>query len=1041
MQNSTTPNEVFGKLLNDLNPKQREAVEAIDGPVLVVAGPGTGKTQILAARIGNILQKTDAEPHNILCLTFTDAGTVAMRKRLLEFIGPAAHNVNIYTFHGFCNSVIQENQHLFGTRELQALSDLEEVDLINRLIDGFDIDNPLFNIKSPYHYFYSIKDVFKVMNDENWSAEYIKNGIKTYLDDLPLRDEYIYKRNGKGFKKGEVKSKDIAKEEAAMAKLSAAVDLYDKYQKIKAEEGRYDYADMILWVLKAFKENEDLLLTYQEKYLYTLVDEYQDTNGSQNEIIQLLTSYWDVPNVFVVGDDDQSIYRFQGANVANITEFAVKHKENLKVIMLENNYRSTQHVLDISGHLIENNNERLINESFLKGISKSLTASHPAYMNSVVTPVVQTYQNQKQVIIDLGRRIEQMHNEGVDLSEVAVIYRKHKFVDDLIKYFEHKGIPYSTKRSQNALEVPLVKQLILILEYIALETKTPFSGEHLLYKILHFSFLKIPAIEVARLWMGRRDLRAKKRNVNLREIIVHPVKYLDEDTLGRMDEDVVKSVKIFSKHLEEWISERHNMTLLHLLEEIIKQCGVLPHVLNSKDKLWNLQVLRTFFDFVKDEGNRKPHMETEDLLDLIGKFESNNIRLPVTKLIENVRGVNLMTAHGSKGLEFETVFVLGCAKKMWEKTSGMSAQIRFPDTLLYGVDGDEAEEERRLLFVAMTRAKRHLYMLEPLADEKGKDMDKSSLITDIETSPIFKRDKMTVEEEEFTDFEMALFEPSREIEISLFDKQLLAGYLNNYTLNVTHLNNFLECPLRFFFQNLLRVPAGKNDALAFGTATHEAMDYLFKEMSAHPEKEFPNVGSFLSVFERALTKNRDCYTQEKFEQRIVVGRQIMEEYYNEYINSWIKEVRTEEKIQNTHIAGVPVTGSIDKIEFIDKRECIVVDYKTGNHKAFRLKGPTEKDPLGGSYWRQAVFYKLLIQNYPMQDWNVQSVYFDYLQKQGTKPDVKYVTPKVKIEPGDTDIVREQIKESYEKILNMEFTKGCGEETCEWCNMVEENNIS
>ena len=187
MPTQPSANEAFAEALQKLNPAQREAVETIDGPVLVIAGPGTGKTQILAARIGNILLKTDTDPHNILCLTFTEAGTVAMRKRLLQFIGPAAHNVNIYTFHGFCNMVIQENQQYFGTRELQPLSDLEEVELINRIIDDFPTDHVLYNIKSPYTYFRAIREVFKVMNEENWSVEDIQKGIETYLEDLPNR--------------------------------------------------------------------------------------------------------------------------------------------------------------------------------------------------------------------------------------------------------------------------------------------------------------------------------------------------------------------------------------------------------------------------------------------------------------------------------------------------------------------------------------------------------------------------------------------------------------------------------------------------------------------------------------------------------------------------------------------------------------------------------------------------------------------------------------------------------------------------------------
>jgi DNA helicase-2/ATP-dependent DNA helicase PcrA len=332
-----------------LNAPQQKAVDTTDGAVLVVAGPGTGKTQILAARIANILLKTDAKPQNILCLTFTDAGVVAMRNRLERFIGTDAYKVNIHTFHSFCNKVIQENASYFSVKELEPIGDLERIQLMEKLVDGFDVNHPLKRMRGDVYYEISsgrLNNLFSMMKRENKSAEDIEKAVDAYIEDLPNREGFYYKRKYKEFNAGDPNPKKIEAEKAKMDLTIAAAKEMKNYDQLKAEKGYYDFDDMILWVLKAFKEDEDLLLNYQERFQYILVDEYQDTNGAQNDIFKQLISYWENPNAFVVGDDDQSIYRFQGANLTNIVDFyekvicnAFKTPEEVKkrVIVMDNN--------------------------------------------------------------------------------------------------------------------------------------------------------------------------------------------------------------------------------------------------------------------------------------------------------------------------------------------------------------------------------------------------------------------------------------------------------------------------------------------------------------------------------------------------------------------------------------------------------------------------------------------------------------------------------------------------------------------------------
>src|ERR1700744_5509824 len=418
-------NDKFQEALAKLNPEQMAAVEQMDGPVLVIAGPGTGKTQILAARIGKILTETDASAHEILCLTYTHAGAVAMRKRLFDFIGPDAYRVNIYTFHAFCNEIIQENLDYFGKLNMESLSDLESAMLFRELVDEFPNDHLLKRFTGEiYLEAPNLKSLFSDMKKENWDEAAIQKAVQEYLDDLPNREKYIYKRaNTKtGVKVGDLKQKDIDKVHEQMKKLLSAVSEFQNFSKKMTDRSRYDYDDMITWVLKAFKENEELLRRYQERYQYILVDEFQDTSGSQNELLKFILNYWDTPNVFVVGDDDQSIFKFQGANMKNILDFANDYVSTLKTVVLKHNYRSNQSILDISKALINNNHERLTSQLTL---DKNLQAAHSRFNNLVAEPVINEYENPAKELVDVAEKIKQLLAEGTGPGEIAVIYRNH----------------------------------------------------------------------------------------------------------------------------------------------------------------------------------------------------------------------------------------------------------------------------------------------------------------------------------------------------------------------------------------------------------------------------------------------------------------------------------------------------------------------------------------------------------------------------------------------------------------------------------------
>jgi DNA helicase II / ATP-dependent DNA helicase PcrA len=420
--------EQFLEELKTLNERQSQAVKTTEGPVMVIAGPGTGKTQILAARIGYILQNIGGtQPHNILCLTFTEAGVVAMKQRLSRFIGADAHRVQVYTFHGFCNKVIQDHPEYFGRYDMQPLSDLDNVKILDEIVKNLPQDHLLFRWSTNFGYDRKyLGDFFKLMKSENWSPEDIKAASERMLEEFKDNPQNYYSRKSGKYNKGDLKEADFEKLKEKLSKTIASADLLPVYEKLKSEEALYDYTDMIQWVIKAFENNDELLAHYQEQFLYVLVDEFQDTNGSQKKILDLLMEYWEEPNLFVVGDDDQSIYRFQGANIKNLNDlyekyFAQKSKKynQERIIFLNENYRSTQPILDTSKTLIDLNLERIV-QSLNFDISKELTASHPARQNPLSNPEIREYQTLadeeivKNQIIQTYKGIQEFNFDGCE---------------------------------------------------------------------------------------------------------------------------------------------------------------------------------------------------------------------------------------------------------------------------------------------------------------------------------------------------------------------------------------------------------------------------------------------------------------------------------------------------------------------------------------------------------------------------------------------------------------------------------------------------
>jgi len=1019
-----------------LNEQQRIAVDTIEGPVMVIAGPGTGKTQILASRIGRILLDTDALPENILCLTYTDAGVVAMRRRLLNLIGPDAYKVNIYTFHAFCNDVIQENLSLFEKTVLDAVSDLEKIQLYKELIDAFPKNHALKRYRGDVYFeVNNLQSLFSTMKREGWTPEFINSKIDEYLNDLPTRDEFIYKRKYKEFNAGDLKRDKIQEENERMEKLRAAIGEFDRFQQLMRKNNRYDFDDMINWVIKAFQENANLLANYQEKYQYILVDEYQDTSGTQNKLVELLISYWDKPNVFVVGDDDQSIYRFQGANVENMMDFAGNYKDDLLTVVLTNNYRSTQPILDISKTLITRNDERLVNK--IEGLTKELLSSREGISSLKHPPHIREYDTQRQEMIGITKQVQDLVAQNVAPGRIGIIYKENKYGEELAQYFKLLNIPVYSKRHLNILELPFAKKIILILRYLASEHDIPYSGDEMLFEILHFDWFEIPSIEIAKLTMEVANRRYNENKTSIRQLLSEKANTPAKNLFSQSLHDGLKNA---SAIIENLIATVSNTTLQQLFESIIRNAGILNHIMQSPDKHWQLQILTGLFDFVKDETHRNPSLYLQDLVNLIDMMEKEDIKLPLVQVSGSDKGINLMTVHGSKGLEFEYVLLVGCNSSFWEKKRKPGGGYKLPDTMFSSQPtGNDEEELRRLFYVALTRAEQHLYISYSKFKNDGKELEPSMFIAEIQDVHLLPVEKVIIDAEVLSEFAALHFGDSEAPEIEKIEEEFIGRILDKFVMNVTALNNYLKCPLEFYFKNLIRIPSPKNEATEFGSAVHHALEKLFRKMQDEKKDTFETKAEFIADFEWYMFRHRESFTKEQYARRMEYGQEVLGNYYDKYINSFNKIVAIERNIRNIVVKDVPLKGKLDKLEF-DGKSVNVVDYKTGDpDKAIpKTKGPSEKDPNGGDYWRQAVFYKILVDNYEQKSWTVVSTEFDFIE-----PDKKknYRREKIIVTPADITTVSQQITSTWKKIQNREFYIGCGKEDCHWCKFVKTNNLA
>ncbi len=1069
--NSEAQNREFTERYNKLNAAQKEAVDEIDGPVMVIAGPGTGKTEILSMRIANILLQTDAYPQNILCLTFTDAGVVAMKKRLLQTIGTDAHKVEVCTYHTFCNSVIQQNLHLFEKTNLDAVSEMELIDIFRKMIDQLPNDSLLKRFKGEVYYdIKNFKQLFQTIKKENFDTHQLETaleGFKIKINDDTTNGKYFYVTNSKHGKKGEPKAA-LKEEMKRVDKTIAAIKEFDKFNRLMLDHSRYDFDDMIRWVLNAFATNEDLLRSYQERFTYILVDEYQDTNGAQAKLVNMLFEYWEQPNIFVVGDDDQSIYRFQGAEVANMEQFPEEVKGDVKKIVLTQNYRSTQPILNVAMELIENNVGRLVNTD--KSLSKILTASNDKRSSITKKPIINNYTTNVDEMIGVVKAIEHLINvEKVAANKIAVIYKEHKTATEITEYMDVCNVRYYAVKSTDLFEDAFIKQMILILTFFDKELEMPFSADNFYFILLHYNWLGIQPIEIATICNAvyeynltvKKDADKKSFRQYLAELAAAPDKDLFTKNLSNELKQAVTTI-------EKLIGLATQEPLQRFFQSVIYEMKIVNWANRQADKHYELKKLTALLNLLKTETYKNAELNLHGFLTLLSDMKTAKVNLSIVDVAGKKDGVQLMSFHGSKGLEFEYVFLVKCNNNYWESKKTQTASFEIARYLLSESDTKrfdilDDEERRRLFYVGITRAEIQLTISYASADSNnGKQLLPTKYVDelllpcrraqpDLKLSEIknglacIEYDKLLYQEIEISEaekfeFEKIFLDNIKRPVLARMESDVVKKILERFELNVTSLNSYLDCPLGFYYKKIVNLPSAKRTSLSFGTAIHGAIETMFREMvkSTTTPKTFPNKVDLNRYFFHQMLREKATFNKEEFERYMAYGPTVLEGYYDQYIDTWPTIISNEMSIKGV-LNDIVIKGRVDKLEF-DGHNVNVVDYKTGGYKYAKekLKPPHDKMPLGGDYWRQAVFYKLLIDNNKInKPWVATSFEFDFIEPY----EEQYKKEKIVVTPADITTVTQQIVMVWEKIQAQDFYTGCGKPDCEHCNFSKENNIA
>jgi len=998
--------ENFEKFYKELNIDQKKAVDAIEGPVLVLAGPGTGKTQILSVRAANIIRQKKALPENILMLTYTNVAAGTMKERLAKIIGFKGYDVEVATFHSFANSVLLDSEEAANyIQERIQITDIEQVKAIEYSLDHTQGISEIRPFNAPYNYVKEIKTKISDLKREGVSPEEFLEYVKTLKPD----GAYI--------------------EEKHIPRIKALAVIYDQYEKIKAggnkdvfdERGRYDYDDMIMMAIRALNSEPLLKKKYEGQYEFFMVDEFQDTNGAQLKLLFSILK-GDGPNVCCVGDDDQSIYRFQGASVGNFKKLKKRFK-NLETVTLKNNYRSTKEIIGLAQALIKEvpegertGEKELVNvRDFKKKSIAYYEFTREAEELDFIVKKIKAFKDEIESSKDLSP--EEKENP---YSNIAVLVRRRDSILKIIDRFLQAGIPYATDGKEDMRPEPRVRQMLDILELASLDPENYTDRDRALYYALIADYFKIPLHDVLGL-IAR--VNRKKRNKEDAGILAE---LLNSEDLSKP----LASAKIIIKKL----IENSRFKPVHtVLLEYIEDAGIYKYILEKYDnddimRIRELRALGSFINMVKSSDLSNPGITLKDFVEEIRTRNEHAMALEGELVTMTQNGVRLFTAHGSKGQEFHSVIIPFCVHDRNWPFKGKADSIPLPQELINTMEkaGDKEKvkelhfyDEARLFYVAVSRAKSNIVFT-----ASPEESAVSSVF--LQRLGMKSQDHGLKEENILASF----LEKSDLSEPFIGTGKVLADLVEGMKLNPTGLGNYLRCRRKFLYDNVLMLPSAKKQSLMFGNAVHSGLEHLYREYMR--TNKFPDFQFFKERFVESLKFQGP---EKAIELRCMEQFEGLKNYYDKSAKKPIKPIGLENKMP-VNIDGVIFTGKYDKLELEDEKDKLVrvVDYKTGqpNKHAkgiFEARGLESEDC--DDYLRQLVCYKLLYErDKARQDRNTvvshgTLVFVEPAKKDLRKYGIKQGEPtefKVALSQDMVDEMAVIIRNTWKNIQNLRFEK-------------------
>jgi DNA helicase-2/ATP-dependent DNA helicase PcrA len=860
------------RILEGLNAPQAAAVTHDTGPLLIIAGAGTGKTTVITRRIAYLIATRRARPSEILALTFTDKAAAEMEERVDTLVPYGYADVNISTFHAFGDRLIKENALELGlTPDFRVLTRAEQVIFLRDHLFDFPLEHyrPLGD---PTRHLQALLSQFSRLKDEDVGP-----------------DEYLTHAEGLLAAATDDESRLHAEQHLELART------YAQYQTLMARLGQVDFGDQIVEALRLFRSRAHLLRRYQERFRHILVDEFQDTNYAQFELVKLLAARH--RNVAVVGDDDQAIFRFRGASMSNILDFDRSYPVARQVVLLENR-RSPQAVLDSAYRLIQHNNpDRLevaqkIDKRLVSTVGPGVAPQHLAF------DTVSTESDQ------VAEMIREEHEAGRPYRDFAILVRANHDADHYLRALNMRGIPWTFSGNAGLYGRPEVRLLIAFLRSVA----HPDDSVSLHY-LASSDIYQVPIVDLTKCatYADRRHrwlfdvLRAVPSEVELSEE--------GAGAIARLIADLQRYMELAREHPTG-----------EVLYQFLVDSGLMTRYAKAPAELeQEVQNVSKFFTRVKDAARVLKYDNVREFVNHLDALVEAGDDPAVAEADTETPAVHVLTVHKAKGLEWPVVFVVDCVQNRFPSTR-RSDPIEIPPGLIKDLlpTGDfHEQEERRLFYVGMTRAKERVY-LTSAEDMGGKRKWKVSQ---------FVLEALDLPKDAARPFRAQAIEQLRRLAPPPEAPGLgLTPIADDEPLAVSHrqVDDYETCPLKYQYIHILRIPLRQHHSVVYGSALHKAVEFYLRRRAAG---NFTSLEDFLLAFDDAW-RNEGFLTREHEEQRKRAGVAALTRFYHEEEASGQKPSEVEREF-GFNLGLNRVRGRFDRVDETPEG-LVIVDYKSSD---------------------------------------------------------------------------------------------------------------